>query len=69
MRASGVAPVNRVFSPTAKEIAYWRRLIEVFDAAMAQGSAYGSLDGKLVDYAMIGNARRMLAWAASLKLA
>ncbi len=61
-----IATVNRVFAPTAQEIDYYRRVIEAFDAAVARGSAATTVDGKLVDYAMVGMAKRVLAWAQSL---
>lgn len=58
-----IETVNRVFTPTAQELDYYRRVIEAFDAAVARGSAATSVDGKLVDYAMVKMARRVLAWA------
>jgi len=60
-----IAIVNRAFTPGAQELDYYRRVIEAFDAAVARGSAATTVDGKLVDYAMVGMARRVLAWAAS----
>ncbi len=63
---SQVEPANRVFMPTQKEIDYYQRVIEAFNAAVARGSASTSVDGKLVDYAMVANARRVLSWAESL---
>ena len=62
-----IETVNRIFTPTAREIDYYRRVIEAFDAAVALGSAATTVDGKLVDYAMVGMAKRILAWAGSLK--
>jgi len=62
-----IETVNRVFTPTAQEIDYYRRVIEAFDAAVARGSAATTVDGKLVDYAMVGMAKRVLAWAGSRK--
>ena len=61
-----IATVNRVFAPSAQELDYYRRVIEAFDAAVARGSAATTVDGKLVDYAMVGMAKRVLAWAQSL---
>lgn len=58
-----IETVNRVFTPTAQELDYYRRVIEAFDAAVARGSAATTVDGKLVDYAMVGMAKRVLAWA------
>ena len=61
-----IATINRVFAPTPQELDYYRRVIEAFDAAVARGSAATTVDGKLVDYAMVGMAKRVLAWAQSL---
>lgn len=59
--------VNRIFMPTAQEVGYYRRVIEAFDAAVARGSAATTVDGKLVDYAMVGMAKRVIAWAEGMK--
>lgn len=47
-----VAVARETYAASAEELDYYRRLIEAFEAAEAQGSASISLDGKLVDYAM-----------------
>jgi citrate lyase subunit beta / citryl-CoA lyase len=57
-----VAIVNRAFTPPEKEVDYYKRVIEAFDAAVARGSAATTVDGKLVDYAMAAMAKRVLAW-------
>jgi len=62
-----IETINRVFMPTTAEVDYYRRVIETFDAAVAQGSAATTVDGKLVDYAMVGMAKRVLAWAEGVK--
>ena len=41
-------------------------VLEVFDAAVARGSAATTVDGKLVDYAMAATAKRVLAWGEGL---
>ncbi len=58
--------INRIFTPTAREVAYYRRVLEAFEAALAQGRASTSVDGKMIDYPMAENARRVIAWAESL---
>jgi citrate lyase subunit beta/citryl-CoA lyase len=58
-----IETVNRVFMPTGEEIDYYRRVITEFEAAVGRGSAATTVDGKLVDYAMAGMARRVIAWA------
>jgi citrate lyase subunit beta/citryl-CoA lyase len=54
---------HRAFTPAAAEVAYYRRLLEAFEAAAAAGSAAVSLDGTMVDVAMAERARRFLALA------
>jgi citrate lyase subunit beta/citryl-CoA lyase len=61
-----VETVNRIFRPTEQELDYYRRVIEAFDAAVARGSAATTVDGKLVDYAMVGMAKRVIAWASAV---
>ena len=62
-----IETVNRIFTPPAQELDYYRRVIEAFDTAVARGSAATTVDGKLVDYAMVGMAKRVLAWADNVK--
>jgi citrate lyase subunit beta / citryl-CoA lyase len=62
-----IETINRIFMPTMGELDYYRRVIEEFDAAVARGSAATTVDGKLVDYAMVGMAKRVIAWADGLK--
>ena len=60
-----IETANRVFMPGAQELDYYRRVIEAFDAALARGSAATTVDGKLVDYAMVEMAKRVIAQARS----
>jgi citrate lyase subunit beta / citryl-CoA lyase len=62
-----IETINRVFMPTAQELDYYRRVIDAFDTAVARGSAATTVDGKLVDYAMVGMAKRVIAWAEGMK--
>jgi len=57
---------HRAFTPAAKEVAYYRRLLEAFEAAVAAGSAAVSVDGIMVDAAMATRARQFLALAAEV---
>jgi citrate lyase subunit beta / citryl-CoA lyase len=57
---------HKAFTPTAKEAAYYRKLVETFDAAAASGSAAVSLDGTMVDVAMAARARAFLDLAAAV---
>ncbi|WP_322101670.1 CoA ester lyase [Paraburkholderia sp. J41] len=58
-----IAPTCAAFSPTEAEIRDAHRTIEALEAAQAAGLAAVSLDGKLVDYANIRMAERVLAMA------
>jgi len=61
-----VAPINKAFSPSAEDIAKARRLVAAFRAAEAEGSAAFTLDGALVDYAIVVRAERVLDAAARI---
>ncbi|MEZ4279840.1 MAG: CoA ester lyase [Myxococcota bacterium] len=61
--------VNAVFSPSADEIAEWRRILEALEAAEREGLGAIRLDGRLVDAAHAKTARDRLARARRLGLA
>ena len=58
-----VGPVNRVFSPSEQEVAYYRDMIVAFEAAEASGSGAIAFRGKMIDRAMIRKAQTVLAQA------
>ena len=55
-----IGVVHELFSPTAEEIAYARRVVEVFEKAEREGIAAVSLDGKMIDYPVFNRARNLL---------
>ncbi len=59
--------INAVFTPSAERIAYYRRMREAFLAAEAEGVAAIDFEGKLVDYAMLKAADRILAVADAME--
>jgi citrate lyase subunit beta / citryl-CoA lyase len=61
--------VNEVFTPSAAEIESATRVVRAFRDAEAQGTGAIRVDGKLVDYAMVKNAEKVLAVARALNLA
>ena len=61
-----VGPVNQIFTPSDEEVAQARRVLEVFEKAVAQGQASISLDGRMVDTPVAERARRLLALAESI---
>jgi citrate lyase subunit beta/citryl-CoA lyase len=55
-----IAVVNRVFTPSAAEIAFAERVAAAFAKAEAEGSAAFQLDGKFIDYPIVYRAQRIL---------
>jgi citrate lyase subunit beta / citryl-CoA lyase len=64
-----VETANRVFAPSAEEVTSARRVVEAFGEAEAKGVGAIRVDGKLVDYAMVKNAEKLLTTARALGLA
>jgi citrate lyase subunit beta / citryl-CoA lyase len=52
--------INEVFSPSAAEVSYSRRVVHAFDEAQAKGLGAVALDGKLLDQPIVERARRTL---------
>lgn len=63
-----IEPANRIFSPTAEEIAAAREIVAAFEEAEARGSAAITLEnGKFIDYPVAHSARRTLEIAAKIE--
>ncbi len=58
--------VNRLFTPSQEEIAYARKIMEGFEAAVSRGSAVTSVEGKMVDTPVAERARRLLSLAEAI---
>ena len=58
-----IEPLRVIFTPTAEEISFARRVVEVFEAEEAAGSAAILVDGKFVDYPVVERSRRILQLA------
>jgi citrate lyase beta subunit len=56
-----LAVVEKVFAPTAAEMAHAERVIEAYDAAIAAGAGAVSYEGKMIDAASVRMARAVLA--------
>ena len=59
-----IQPVHVIFTPTAEEISFARRVVETFEAQEARGSAAIQVDGKFVDYPVVERSRRILQLAS-----
>ena len=51
---------NDVFSPSAAEVSYARRVVDAFEEGLAKGHGAVALDGKLLDQPIVERARRTL---------
>ncbi|MFQ5860543.1 MAG: HpcH/HpaI aldolase/citrate lyase family protein [Dehalococcoidia bacterium] len=60
--------INRVFTPTEEEVQYYRGLLEAFAAAEKAGQGVLQFQGKMIDYAMVKRAERILERAQALGL-
>ncbi|MCG7602206.1 CoA ester lyase [Halomonas sp. McH1-25] len=63
-----VAVANRVFSPSQAEIIEARKIVEAFREAERNGVGAITVDNKLVDYAMVKTAEKLLDRARALGL-
>ena len=57
---SQLEAVNRIFSPSAAEIAVAAALVQAFDAAVAAGQGAATHDGRMIDAASLRMARTIL---------
>ncbi len=58
-----IEPANRIFMPTPQEIDFHERVLSAMADAEKEGRASTTVDGLMVDIAMVENARRVLDWA------
>jgi citrate lyase subunit beta/citryl-CoA lyase len=61
-----IEPVHVIFTPTAEEISFARRVVDAFEAEEAGGSAAIQVDGKFVDYPVVERSRRILRLASKI---
>ena len=63
---SHVAIVNDVFTPSAEDVDYYRRMIQAFEDGEQAGSAAVTYQGEHIDIAHVKTAREIVAFADSL---
>jgi citrate lyase subunit beta / citryl-CoA lyase len=63
-----IAAIHRAFAPTADEVGHASEVVEAFARAEAAGTAAITVGGRMIDYAMVVNARRVLAEAVTRDL-
>lgn len=67
LHPSNVATVNRLFSPSSAEVAYYRGLIDAVEKAGAAGRASTIYEGEHVDIAHAQTAREIIALAGTFE--
>jgi citrate lyase subunit beta/citryl-CoA lyase len=60
---SHTAAIHDAFAPTPEEVEHANQVIAAFARAEAEGTAAITVGGRMIDYAMVVNARRVLAEA------
>jgi len=68
MHPTHVPIVNRVYTPTADELAFHKGLLQAMEDARARGIAAVTYKGDMVDEAMVKTSREMLEFARSIGL-
>jgi citrate lyase subunit beta/citryl-CoA lyase len=58
-----IDPVKQAYATSPREVEYYTKVLKDFEAAERGGTAAIVVDGKLVDYAMVQRARRVLEMA------
>ncbi|SFP87897.1 citrate lyase subunit beta / citryl-CoA lyase [Amycolatopsis arida] len=66
---SQLEPCNRVFAPSAEEVARSRQIIEAFEQAKAEGRGVATVHGRMIENLHVDNARRILALADAIESA
>lgn len=62
-----IEPCNDAFAPTEAEVDYSRRVIEAFEAGIAEGKGVVTVDGKMIENLHVDNARRALAMDEAIR--
>jgi citrate lyase subunit beta/citryl-CoA lyase len=60
---SQIGVVNEAFAPSAAEIAFAHRIVEIFDAPENAAIGVAQIDGRMVERLHLDGARRTLALA------
>ncbi len=62
-----VAVLNEEFAPPAEEVENARRMVAVYDAALAAGTGAVQFEGKMIDIPVVERARTVLARDAAIR--
>jgi citrate lyase subunit beta / citryl-CoA lyase len=62
-----IGTVNDVFTPTEAEAAFAEKVVAAFETAEAAGEAAIQVEGRMIDYPVVEEARRTLATLAAIR--
>ncbi len=65
--ADDLAACVAAFGPSAADVTWARRMIDAYEAALAEGKGVVVVDGKLVENLHVVEARRLVALAVSIE--
>lgn len=60
VHASQIEPANALYTPTAEEVAYAKRVLEAYEAVIAEGRAVFTIDGRMIDIPVVDVERKVL---------
>ncbi len=60
LHPSNIPVINAVFSPSAEELAYYKRMVAAFEASEAKGHAAVNFEGEHIDYAHYNTAKAIV---------
>ena len=61
-----IEPVNRVFSPSEKEVEYAKKIVKAMSEAEAKGLGATSFEGRMIDIAVLRQAEDLVSLADSI---
>jgi citrate lyase subunit beta/citryl-CoA lyase len=61
-----IEPCNEAYAPSADEVEHSRRVIEAFEAGLAEGKGVITVDGRMIENLHVDNARRAIAIADAI---
>ena len=62
-----VSVLNEEFAPAAEEVDQARRMVAVYDAALAAGTGAVQFEGKMIDVPVVERAKAVLARDAAIQ--
>jgi citrate lyase subunit beta / citryl-CoA lyase len=62
-----LVPANQIYTPSSAQVDYSRRVVAAYEEAVSRGMGSTTVEGKLVDVAMVKTAQRLLSQHQSIQ--